>query len=329
MGLPSWEELKNREGWRMKKRTSAWRALGIALISTVISFVATSLITYGYLSFYDPAKLVLLTSNKSAVLALGLGGGIIFIVFGVWISFLGKSDFAGSNLKMTKELARDFYFQKSNAASADGENKIYDRSVSEAIDKIMHPFDYEAGSQDTLFERYITGILKSLSSYASRSEETAAKLLEKGVAFMAGGLLFYVVAIVAWQFYAKLASPVEHLLYIGMIACSTTFLVIEFLAAWFFKQYRYYVDVSMSCLRVRSVYDRYLLSFYALKEFDSGGVGARDKMLEILHEDVKWPSYQATTRNDFNHMLETVAVLSNSLDKVKDIFKRKSNESGG
>lgn len=312
MDFPSWGKIKNIN-WVVARQRSGFRALFIGLAGTIISFLATSLMAYGYLAINDPDKIINIIANKEAFASMLIGAGIIVSAFTVGVLSLGKSDFAKNSFE-------DVYFKKLQTMREENV-PLYDSRVNEAIDKIMHPFEYGAGSQDTLFEKYISGILRSLSGYASRSEETATKLLDKGVAFMAGGLLFYVVAIIVWQFYAKLASPVEYLLYIGMIACSTTFLVIEFLAAWFFKQYRYYVDVSMSCLRVRSVYDRYLLSFYALKEFEA--VDASSKMLEILREDVKWPSYQATTRNDFNHMIETVAVLNNSLDKAKDIFKRK------
>ena len=268
----------------------------------VYSAVATTL--YGMLSFNRPDVIQTALENRAATLALLIGIGIVLGAFATAMSTLGRGTFEKKVIALRGQTSQD------NA----GEFK-------------EDLFSYGACSSGTSFEAFASNILKSLSAYASSSEVTATKLLDKGVAFMAGGLVFYVLAVVIWQIFANLTKPDPHVMYVGMAACSMTFIVVEFLAAWFFKQYRYYVEVSLSCLRVRSVYDRYLLNYYALREFKSeSDIGVRDQLAEVLKEDVNWPTHKNWAANDFNYMVESMGAAHTSMEKMKDIFQPKNKE---
>lgn len=266
----------------------------------VLSYMAALLTVYGMLEFSRPDLINLALDNISASLALFVGLGIGLISLFMSIGSLGSATF-----ERAVRLGR--------------------QTVQYKMDEFKEEsFSYGTCSSNTDFEGFISNILKSLSAYATSSEETAAKLLDKGVAFMAGGLVFYVLAIAIWQLFANLTKPDPHVMYVGMAACSMTFIVIEFLAAWFFKQYRYYVEVSLSCLRVRSVYDRYLLNYYALREFNlDSDVSVREQLLEVLKEDVNWPTYKGGAANDFNYMVESMGAAHTSMEKMKDIFQPK------
>jgi hypothetical protein len=179
----------------------------------------------------------------------------------------------------------------------------------------------------TAYEVYICSVVESLDKHISLTEEKASNLLDRGLLFLFGGMLFYVVAIIAWQIWAKYGEPEVSVMYIGMFASSVVFLVCEFLAAWFLKQYRHYVDASLSCLRVKSVYDRYLLSYYAVKEMAPEGDGVSEKLnrvLEALKEDVSWPKHKDNIGNDFNYMLESMGSVLASVDKLKGLFDSKT-----
>jgi hypothetical protein len=178
----------------------------------------------------------------------------------------------------------------------------------------------------TAFELQICSVVESLDKHISLTEEKASNLLDRGLQFLFGGIVFYVVVIAVWQVWAKYGEPKDNVMYIGMFASSVVFLVCEFLAAWFLKQYRHYVDASLACLRVKSVYDRYLLSYYAVKEIGSEADGVTEKLnrvLEVIKEDVMWPGHKENMGNDFNYMLESMTSIHASLDKFKGIFESK------
>ncbi|MNV65800.1 hypothetical protein D3C71_1585180 [compost metagenome] len=191
--------------------------------------------------------------------------------------------------------------------------------------------DYKVAERErvlgTAFEVYVCGVVESLDKHISLTEEKGSNLLDRGLLFLFGGILFYVAAIVGWQMWAKYGEPEVSVMYIGMFASSIVFLVCEFLAAWFLKQYRHYVDASLACLRVKSVYDRYMLSYYAVKEMapEVGEVSEKlNRVLEAIKEDVMWPGHKDNMNNDFNYMIESMSAVHASLDKIKGIFDSKS-----
>lgn len=301
----------------------------VGVLGALTAYIAMLAIVYGVLSFNRPDVIKAALENKSALSALLFGVGVVVIALTVNLAALGRATFekvssvegrtnvASSLSALTQWVLRTTVGMEF-ASFDSSENKSDKGDAKEDF------FSYGAFSSDTPFEAQSSNILKSLSAYATSSEITASKLLDRGMAFMAGGLVFYVVAIIVWQVFANLGHPDPSVIYIGMAACSMTFIVIEFLAAWFFKQYRYYVEVTMSCLRVRSVYDRYLLSYYSLREFKGEAEESiRKQMAEVLKEDVNWPTYKGNVANDFNYMIESMGAAHTSMEKVKDIFQPK------
>jgi len=178
------------------------------------------------------------------------------------------------------------------------------------------------------FVSYVNSVIESLDSRINLSEQKASMLLDTGTMYLRRGIYFYVATIVAWQILGRF-SDFNGLFWVGIISCSLTFLVIEFLAAWFLKQYRSYVDSSISYLRVRSIFNRYLLSYHAINEFivdDKSREEARHQLLKVLEEEVKWPEFKDLNTNDFNFMIETMTTFSTALEKLKGVVgKGKAN----
>lgn len=327
-GLTEEAPKKRAEPLRQRKSESKAESNEVSLIfkvSTVL--LSTIALLYGVLSFSRPDIIDQALNNFNGTAAIVFGLGVFLYIFSSVAVKMGAATFQKGNSSYTHAYTK-FYsdiMERFGGVGAGVSLKV--ESTSKADEKPIpesnpYAYAYGAASQETFFEQYISEILLSLSAYASSSEKTADKLLDKGVMFMTVGLVFYVVAIFLWQLVANLTSPDAHVMYIGMAACSMTFIVIEFLAAWFFKQYRYYVEVSLSCLRVRSVYDRYLLSYYSLGIFsEDNQLSARDKMIEVLKEDVKWPTYKGAASNDFNYMMESMGAAHTSLEKIRKVFK--------
>ncbi|NKI46480.1 hypothetical protein HFV06_09085 [Pseudomonas fluorescens] len=320
-------ELKPERVYVTKKREyepSSFHATLGALIG-YLSFLG---IIYGVVSFSRPAYIEVAFQNIPALVFLVTGVGVFMVVLTVQLSSLGRSTFAkvanpssminfSSSLSSFAKLALNLGGME--LAPSDGINTKSDTELAKG-----GGFTYGAASDESSFESYMSNVLKSISAYAGVAEVTATKLLDKGVAFMAGGIVFYIVAIVIWQVFANLTHPDPNVMYVGMAACSMTFVVVEFLAAWFFKQYRYYVEVSLSCLRVRSVYDRYLLNYYSLREFKGDDAEkVRNQMTDVLKVDVGWPTHKDGTANDFNYMVESMSAAHATLDKMKGMFNPK------
>ncbi len=143
--------------------------------------------------------------------------------------------------------------------------------------------------------------------------------------YIKNGIFFYVLCIVVWQVYAALSSGVTSFMIYGMVSCTLTFLVVEFLAAWFLRQYRSYVDASAHLVRVRSIFQRYLLSYLGMKEFaerdGSGLAKMRAEVLKVLSQEIKWPDPARGAKADFNHMNEMFDAVSQILVKAKDVIK--------
>ena len=321
------------DGTRYVIQESKSSGVTVAL-ATLLGFSSIISILYGVASYSRPEMIEIAFSNKTALISLLVGVVVMLWVAVNRISDLGSATFekieGSTRVSAFEGVASGFYRGilglfgvEVSAVSEPDKGKKLDEQVQGKDDY----FTYDAISDDQPFPAYMSRVLKSLSAYAKSSEVTATRLLDKGVAFMAGGLVFYILAIIIWQIFANLTSPDAHVMYVGMAACSMTFLVIEFLAAWFFKQYRYYVEVSLACLRVRSVYDRYLLGYYVAREFsEDTSEKIRGQLADMLKEDVKWPSYKSGSANDFNYMVESMGAANATMERVRGMFKKKKNK---
>lgn len=303
----------------------------------IFSYLVLLFIVYGFLSFTLPGLLSELWDNPVGTLGILTFGFVMFNVLMKFNGSLSRSSFVEIDRKARGESAPTTI--KINAAILRALSKIkhpntpfpnakvLDEKIAFSSNSLKAEEVKSLGNKrplDTAFELYVCSVVEALDKHISLTEEKGSNLLDRGLLFLFGGIVFYVVAIAAWQVWAKYGEPKETIMYIGMFASSVVFLVCEFLAAWFLKQYRHYVDASLACLRVKSVYDRYLLSYYAIKESGSeaGGVSEKlNRMLETIKEDVMWPGHKENLSNDFNYMLESMTSVHASLDKFKGLFE--------
>lgn len=200
----------------------------------------------------------------------------------------------------------------------------FEQSASVAEELKDELYEYSA------IENYIGKLTKSLDRHIELSEIKASKLLDTGTLYLRRGIYFYVLSIFVWQVVAYFRGVDSSLIY-GVVSCSLTFLVVEFLAAWFLKQYRNFIDSSVQFMKVKSVFDRYMLSYYAVKEFSVDGAEgvaeAKAQVLKVLAEEIKWPEPLGSKTGDMNHMVQMFESLAVVLDKVKNVTAK--NEKGG
>lgn len=176
-----------------------------------------------------------------------------------------------------------------------------------------------------LLEAHIHDVIESLENHIDMSDKKASNLLDTGTMYLRRGIYFYVASILVWQGVAQFRGVDEALIF-GIVSCSFTFLVVEFLAAWFLKQYRNFNDSSMQFMKVKSVYDRYLLSYHALNQFSSDReeaiVEARAMMLAVLEKEARWPELSSLKVADVNHMAQIFESVGGVLDKAKGVISK-------
>lgn len=310
---------ESKEALQVKVRSLAAMLIALSTIATVLSFSDSSLLDR-------------LFSNRFTLISLI----ITLISFGVFVLCFG---FPGGPertfLNIDKELSESPGERYSVADSENGlksdtsfvtRNKITINMVGGDV-----PSDEVSTAQSVLkpFVSYVNSVVESLDSRINLSEQKASMLLDTGTMYLRRGIYFYVATIVAWQILGRF-SDFNGLLWAGIVSCSLMFLVIEFLAAWFLKQYRSYVDSAVSYLRARSIFNKYLLSYHAINEFivdDKSREEARHQLLKVLEEEVKWPDLKDLNANDFNFMIETMTTFSTALEKLKGVVdKGKGND---
>lgn len=179
-------------------------------------------------------------------------------------------------------------------------------------------------------ETHIYDVIESLENHIDMSDKKASNLLDTGTMYLRRGIYFYVASILVWQGVAQFRG-VDQALIFGIVSCSFTFLVVEFLAAWFLKQYRNFNDSSMQFMKVKSVYDRYLLSYHALNQFsperEEAIVEARAMMLAVLEKEARWPELSSLKIADVNHMAQIFESVGGMLDKAKGVISKERESS--
>ncbi|HID9546704.1 TPA: hypothetical protein ACXI2A_001528 [Pseudomonas aeruginosa] len=327
------------------KGESVARVPKLNYVKILIYLIAFVWAAYGVISFIAPELNMKIWNavTTNTVGALGVFP-LVFILF-AWVRWLGEKAAEESFVEIDRK-ARFDLTKKLSIASARLRRSMLFESVpvlgsiavsgyqqlndSERLDEVPQGKVEELFRLNSAFEMHVVGVIGSLERHISVTEEKGSKLLDRGLLFLFGGILFYVGSIAVWQYWGNQPAINYTLLYVGMASGSVVFLICEFLAAWFLKQYRHYVDASISCLRVKSVYDRYLLNYYAVKELGGTGgdgfsesQGARELslILDVLKEDVNWPGHKENVKNDFNYMLQSMDAVYSSVDKVRSIFQ--------
>ncbi|MBC3410062.1 hypothetical protein HU720_01925 [Pseudomonas sp. SWRI51] len=174
------------------------------------------------------------------------------------------------------------------------------------------------------FAEHMRTIIEALDSQIDYAEAKASRLLESGRTFVRGGISIYIFSIVLWQGWLYLIDfRISPGVIFGMISTTMIFLIMEFIGAWYLKQYRHYGDSAFSYMRVRSSYNRYMLSYCAIRELANNDPGAaRAEMLQVLGQAENWPDLRDVNSNDFNYMLQSVESFGSVFDKLKGIFDR-------
>lgn len=280
----------------------------IIVSSLLLVAAATILFVSGGLSKLSIFKIPILTSEGLAVLLVWAGILIAFLpLFGRQLlrSFerMRGSDF----LEIDRRASR----QRGVSAHVEGGDvHIYQTpDIEEAVGRAVAE-ELRSKEHRGTFAGHFLAISRLLESKADVADEKASILLSRGVAYSWGGVVFYVLSIVVWQWLAR-DEGMKPRIVVGVASCSLLFIFVEFLSAWFLRQYRHFVDTSTYLIKVKAIFDRYMLA-YTLADESGGDVAKKFGALnEMLAATLQWPETQIFTFGDTDFAKEAAAAFPN------------------
>ncbi|RKT76092.1 hypothetical protein BJ925_2618 [Rahnella aquatilis] len=175
----------------------------------------------------------------------------------------------------------------------------------------------KSAEQDVDFVGYFNKIINLLQNKADAADEKASILLQRGIAYTKFGIVYYLISIISWQI-VFWRSGFKHEFVWGIASCSFLFLFIEFLSAWFLKQYKNFTDNSVYLMKIKSIFDRYLLVYTVSREKDEGDSYEKNsELLKFLVRDISWPDVKVIESKESTFAKEALSSLAEILQAIK------------
>lgn len=173
------------------------------------------------------------------------------------------------------------------------------------------------------FVIYFNSIRSLLEEKASIADEKASILLDKGTAYAKFGISFFIFCVIGWQLVAYFSGFQPQYIY-GIISTSLLFIFIEFLSAWFLKQYRQFIDTSTYLIKVKSIFDRYMLVYLASQEAianDHDTKKSNQLLLDLLKSEISWPETYLTKSPDLSFAKEALETMTQMVKSLRSDSK--------
>ena len=176
------------------------------------------------------------------------------------------------------------------------------------------------------FIHYFEEMSLLLQEKASIAEEKASLLLDKGSKYTLAGIFFFIFSIVAWQILSWIHGFKVEFIY-GIASCSGLFVFIEVLSGWYLKQYRHYVDTSTYLLKIKAMFDKFMLAYLSQSSLVGTDIAGKREinkvLLSMLEKDIRWPNAYMLKRADANFAIEAVETLSKLSKRLSRKDKKK------
>jgi hypothetical protein len=289
---------------------------GLVLLNFVM-FVG--MIIYGLLSIFSPNWVEATSGKIEAFFSNKAVQGAILVLFG----------FGGAIVFGTLVMAEKFVdIDRTNRTSRKPRVPTRSKSTAEKNDITDVPRPAQTTPPD--FSTYFFTLVAVLQEKSSDADEKASLLLDKGVSYSVAGIAFYIFSIVAWQVLTWQRGSMQPQFLYGIVSCSILFMFIEFLSAWFLKQYRAYVDTATYLVKVKSLFDRYMLTYLAQADAKIAAAPespASAALFTMLSADLKWPESYLTRDPDSNIAREFMASVTELAGVIRDSKGNRGTES--
>ncbi len=180
------------------------------------------------------------------------------------------------------------------------------------------------------YEQYCMQIVNSFQVKAESADRKASLLLGRGITLSIVGILLYILSIIFWQWRASILGFKTQIIY-GIISSTFLFIFIEFLSAWFLKQYRHFVDTSTYLMKSKAIFDKYLLLALIAKdlsELKNLTENRKTEIVKILGDEIKWPEIGKFSREDVSFAKEAMETASTMLKHAQAIINKDQNNRG-
>jgi hypothetical protein len=203
--------------------------------------------------------------------------------------------------------------------------KKFDDFSTVKIDKMINELveQKKPSHQNITFQSYFNKMLDTLSNEADKIEKKAKDFFWQGMVFSIMGILVASGFLVFWINYFSIKRFELYDIF-ELISGTIIILLIEFLGAWFLKQYKVLSEKSLHILKIKSSLDRYLLSYLAINEFATSDKRESylNQLLSTLDKDLRFPP-DPSTSHDTSFAQEAFSSISNLTDTIKNISKIK------
>lgn len=164
---------------------------------------------------------------------------------------------------------------------------------------------------------------------AENADEKASLLLSKGTTYTIWGIVFFIASIIAWQVLSAMRGYKDEYIY-GILSCTGLFIFIEFLSAWFLKQYRQFVDTATYLLKVKAIFDRYMLIYLAHGSFSGSSAASRDaaakSFIRVLEQEIKWPETYLAKKEASSFADDATAAVTSLVKELRKDRRQEKRE---
>lgn len=235
----------------------------------------------------------------------------IFIYVGIPILYLLSTELYFT-FKNTKNLSDIDQFREINHSQPKTnyqpeQNKEERLTTSESLDS---------------FKLYFLKIINILEEKSIDSDKKASLLLDNGKLYFITGITYFIIAIIFWQIYISYVGEFKTNHIYGIISTSLVFIFIEFISAWYLRQYKSFSDTSTYLTKIKSIFDKYMLIYLVSSE-------KADKdftiLLEQLSSEIKWPETYLLKNADVSFAKDALETMTTMAQTFKNEVKNKEN----
>ncbi|MDD4993228.1 MAG: DUF4407 domain-containing protein [Paludibacter sp.] len=173
------------------------------------------------------------------------------------------------------------------------------------------------------FQNYFNKMLDTLSNEANKIDMKSQDFFKQGMVISIIGILIAFGILVFWLNYFSIKKFELYNIF-ELVSGTIIILLIEFLGAWFLKQHRILSEKSLHILKIKSILDRYLLSYLAINEFVSieNRESYLNQLLSTLDKDLRFP-LDPFNSQDTSFAQEAFSSISNLTNTIQNMTKIK------
>ncbi len=170
------------------------------------------------------------------------------------------------------------------------------------------------------FSEYFISVINYLEIKAIDSDKKASLLLDNGKRFSIIGIVFFILATIIWQVFISTIGEFKSQHIYGIISTSLVFIFIEFISAWYLRQYKSFSDTSTYLTKIKSIFDKYMLIYLVSSE-----KGDKDFtiLLEQLSSEIKWPETYLLKNADVSFAKDALETMTTMAQAFKSEVKNK------